>query len=118
MKLAIFMSLFLAQAALADNCVITTTRTACPGHEAESYSKCPGDVQTCSTTTAEASAADCEAAAVTACTNLRYTITKYKTVKATYDGSDFAHGEDFCARDSGSYIVSKNFPYKDKANCQ
>lgn len=114
----IFSTTLIAQVAIAGECVITTTRTACPSQEAVSYSKCPGGVQTCSTTSQTDNAAACEAAAVTSCTNLRLTITKYKKITATFEGQDFSQGEDFCARDSGSYVVSQNFPYKDKQSCQ
>jgi hypothetical protein len=128
MKTQIFFSVLagvlLNGAAFAGDCEITVTRTACPGQEAISYSKCPGDVQTCT----EPSSAyvpgainsndDCANAALAACINTRFTITKYKKITAVYDGQDFDHGRDFCDHDSGTYAVSQNFPYRENSDCK
>lgn len=66
-------------------CVVTTTRSACPGQEAESYKKCDGK-QSCSKTVEAASAEACAAAATNACSNDRLEITKSKTITVTYGG--------------------------------
>jgi hypothetical protein len=74
-----------AQDKAAAACVVTTTRNACPGQEAESYKKCEGK-QSCSKPVEAASAEACAAAATTACSNDRLEITKSKTITVTYDG--------------------------------
>jgi hypothetical protein len=85
--------------AVAGDCAVEYTRTACPGQETESYSKCDGK-QTCVKTEAAASMEACQAASVKACANDRLKITKSKVVKAKFDGKAImsASGkEDFCA---------------------
>lgn len=104
--------------AMAADCVITTTRTACPGKEKESYSKCEDGAQTCSKTLASDSEAECKASALAACKNDRTTITKYKKVTATFSGKDFAKGLDFCDKDAGEYSVKANFPFRNSAKCE
>ena len=84
--------------AAAGDCAVEYIRTACPGKEAESYSKCDGK-QTCVLTEAAATAEACQAAAVNACANDRLTITKSKVIHAKFDGKAImsASGkDDFC----------------------
>jgi len=93
--------LFMAAAgtAVAGECAIEYVRTACPGQEAESFSKCGGK-QSCVLPEAAESAQACQAAALTACANDRLLITKSKVVRANFDGKAVmsASGkEDFCA---------------------
>ena len=103
--------------AMAADCVITTTRTACSADtQDESYKKC-GGLQTCAKTVAADSEAACSAAAITACKNDRFKITKYKTVTAVFAGQDFARGMDFCDKDADGYIVRENFPYRNAPSC-
>ncbi len=77
------------------DCAVTYTRTACPGHEEESYSKCDGQ-QTCTKYVAAFSEAECRAAAVQACANQRLNVTKSKILTVTYQGLPLknASGED------------------------
>ena len=85
--------------AAAGECGIEYTRTACPGQETESYSKCAGK-QSCVLSETAASAEACQAAALKACANDRLKITKSKVVKAKFDGKAVmskSGKEDFCA---------------------
>ena len=84
--------------AAAGECAVEYIRTACPGKETESYSKCGGK-QTCVLTEAAADVAGCQAAAVKACANERLLITKSKVIHAKFDGKPInsASGkDDFC----------------------
>ncbi len=74
-----------ADADEASDCNITITRTACPGHEAESYKKCDGK-QSCSKPAPATSEAACVEAAIKSCSNDRLEITKSKVITATYKG--------------------------------
>jgi hypothetical protein len=67
------------------DCALTTTRSACPGQEAESYKKCDGK-QSCVKSAPADSEQSCQAAAVAACSNDRLTVTKSKVVTATWKG--------------------------------
>jgi hypothetical protein len=93
--------LFMAAAgtAVAGECAVESIRTACPGQEAESFSKCGGK-QSCMTPESAGSTQDCQAAALKACANDRLSITKSKVVHASFDGKAVmsASGkDDFCA---------------------
>jgi hypothetical protein len=89
-----FLSLSIAAQAA---CVVTTTRTACPGKEKESYSKCNG-TKTCSKEdSAAVTPKACEQAAAAACPNTRLTITKSKVVTAKFNGTAVRGGANFCA---------------------
>jgi hypothetical protein len=88
-----------ARTAAAGECAIEYIRTACPGKETESYSKCNG-TQSCVLPEPTDTAAACQSAAVKACANDRLTITKSKVVHAKFDGKAImsASGkDDFCA---------------------
>lgn len=88
-----------AGTAAAGECAIEYIRTACPGKEAESFSKCNGK-QSCVLPEPAESAQACQAAALKACANDRLLITKSKVVHAKFDGKAVmtASGkEDFCA---------------------
>jgi hypothetical protein len=81
------------------DCGIKYTRTACPGKEAESFSKCSGQAS-CTKRVAAASPQACQAAALKACENDRLDVTKSKVILATYKGQPLksASGkDDFCA---------------------
>lgn len=81
------------------DCGVNYTRTACPGKEVESFSKCDGKAS-CVKYVAAASAQACQAAALKACANDRLDITQSKVIAATYKGQPLksASGkEDFCA---------------------
>lgn len=85
--------------AMAGECAIEYVRTACPGKEAESYSKCAGK-QSCVQPEQAADEKACQAAAVKACANDRLTVTKSKVIKAKFDGKAImstSGKEDFCA---------------------
>ena len=79
--------LFMAAAgtAVAGECAIEYVRTACPGQEAESFSKCGGK-QSCVLPESTASTQDCQAAALKGCANDRLSITKSKVIHAKFDG--------------------------------
>jgi hypothetical protein len=81
----------------AGNCVITTTRTACPGQEADSYKKCGGK-PTCDESFAHPTAESCAAEAEEACVNVkdRQQVTKSKTITAKFDGQPVDGGKNFC----------------------
>lgn len=106
----------------AGDCAITTTRTACPGKEKESYAKCPDGAKSCTTTVAATDEKACESAAIESCLNSRIEITKYKKITAKFGKADFSRGRDFCNRDAdyakGKYIVRDNFPFRDKNDCK
>lgn len=96
--LAALFGLALASNAYAAECVVNTNRTACPGKEAESYSKCGGS-KSCDKTEDAGSEAACIAAAKAGCPNSRLDITKSKIVKARFDGKQLKgpFGGSFCA---------------------
>jgi hypothetical protein len=81
-------------------CVLKVTRTACPGKEKESYSKCNGK-QSCDMDDAAASSEDCAAAALKACENTpdRQSITKSKVITALFGGKPVESGKNYCAAD-------------------
>jgi hypothetical protein len=88
-----------ARPAAAGDCGVEYIRTACPGKEAESYSKCDGK-QTCVLTEPAATAEACQAAALKACANDRLTVTKSKVIHAKFDGKALTSAsgkDDFCA---------------------
>jgi hypothetical protein len=112
-KGAFAVALFLCASgvAYAGECVLHVTRTACPGQETVSYSKCNG-AQSCDEKKSAASASQCAAKAKKeGCANSRYEITKYKKVTATYDGVPVQGGKDFC-------VGHPDFPYANKAECK
>src|SRR5258708_978718 len=77
------------------DCAIKYTRTACAGQDAESYKKCAGK-KSCVKYEAASTADACKAAAVSACSNDRLTITESKVINATYQGKSLksASGKD------------------------
>ncbi|MFZ4405143.1 MAG: hypothetical protein ACOYOK_13655 [Pseudobdellovibrionaceae bacterium] len=104
----------------ADQCVITVTRTACPGKEAESYSKCPGGSASCSEVLPDGAAnpEDCAIAATRACNNKRVDITKNKSIVAYYDNQPLVNSKDFCLEKADSlFDPALSFPFRDKADC-
>ncbi len=84
--------------AFAGECIVNTNRTACPGKEAESYSKCGGS-KSCDKEDNADSEAACIAAAKAGCPNSRLDITKSKIVKARFNGKQLPgpYGGNFCA---------------------
>lgn len=94
----------------AGECVLQVTRTACPGQEKESYSKCDGKPG-CTESVPAASASQCALKAKSACANKRLEVTKYKKISATYDGSAVDGGKDFC-------VGHPDFPYAAKPDCK
>jgi hypothetical protein len=95
---AVLLLVAYAGTASAGECAIEYIRTACPGKEVESYSKCAGK-QSCVMPEQTATLAACQAAAVNACANDRLTTTKSKVIKAKFEGKPImsASGkEDFC----------------------
>jgi hypothetical protein len=96
--------------AFAGDCVLQITRTACPGQEKESFSKCDGKAN-CTESVPAASASQCTLKAKSGCTNKRYEITKYKKVSATFDGAPVEGGKDFC-------VGHPDFPFASKPDCK
>jgi hypothetical protein len=94
--------LCLSVPAIAGECVLKTTRVACPGKEKESYSKCGGQAS-CEEKVAADSAKDCAEKAAKSCDNSRPAITKSKTVSATFDGKALESGKSFCATERPDY---------------
>ena len=101
---------FGSMSAMAGECVLNVTRTACPGQEKESFSKCEGKAS-CTEQKTVADAAACSAAATSACANSRTTVTKYKKVTAQLDGTPVQGGKDFCAG-------HPDYPYAAKQDCK
>jgi hypothetical protein len=97
--LAALFVLSMSSNAFAGECSVRYVRTACPGKEVESYSKC-GGAKECNKLEQANSEAACVGAAKRACANSRLDITKSKVITATYDGKvlkgAFAGGN-FCA---------------------
>ena len=110
-------TLAVSASASAAECQLHVSRTACPGKETESYSKCNGK-QSCDTVVDTLDAASCAEAALKSCENKRFDITQYKSVVARFQGVDFAAGRDFCDKDSGSYVVTVNYPFRELADCK
>jgi hypothetical protein len=96
--IAAMFALSFASNAYAGDCSVHYVRTACPGMETESYSKCGGS-KSCDKVEQTPSAAACVGAAKRACANSRLTITKSKVITATYDGKALKgpFGGSFCA---------------------
>ena len=92
----------LAISAFAGECVIKTTRVACPGKEKESFSKCNGQ-PSCEEKVVAATEKECAEKAAAACANNRPTINKSKQVEATFDGKPVEGGKNFCAADRPDY---------------
>jgi hypothetical protein len=88
--------LSLSQAAEA-SCVIHYNRTACPGKETESYSKCNGTKECDKEDSSAVSLKACEQATAAACANTRLTITKSKVVTGKFNGKALRGGANFCA---------------------
>jgi hypothetical protein len=96
--IAVLFALSFASSAYAGECVVHYNRTACPGMEVESYSKCGGPKE-CDKIEQAPSEAACVGAAKRACANSRLTITKSKVITAKYDGKALKgpFGGSFCA---------------------
>ena len=94
--LAAFCFLSLSQVAQA-GCIVHYNRTACPGQEAVSYSKCNGTKECDKEETSAVSLKACEQAAAAACPNSRLTITKSKVITAKFNGTALRGGSNFCA---------------------
>jgi len=109
-SLAVTLFLFASGTAFAGDCVLQVTRTACPGQEKESFSKCDGK-QSCSQSIPAASASQCASKAKSNCANKRYDITKQKKVTATFDGVPVDSGKDFC-------VGHPDYPYANKPDCR
>jgi hypothetical protein len=88
--------------AFAGECVLKTTRTACPGKEKESFSKCNGQAS-CDEKVGADSEKDCAEKAAKSCDNSRPSITKSKTVSATFDGKPVSGGKNVCAAERPDY---------------
>lgn len=109
--LSLGLGLLLASAAAsAGDCVMTITRTACPGQDAVSFSKCAGKAS-CEEKVPAPNAAICATKTRIACANSRRTVTKYKSITATFDGVPVEDGKDFC-------IGHADYPYVDKPDCK
>lgn len=100
----------MAGGAFADDCVLQVTRTACPGKDTESFSKCAGKAS-CSETVPAASASQCTLKAKAACANKRLDVTKNKKVTASFGGAPVDGGKDFCAG-------HPDYPYASKPDCK
>jgi hypothetical protein len=94
--------LCLSVSAIAGECVLKTTRVACPGKEKESFSKCDGKAS-CDEKVAADSAKECAEKAAKSCDNSRPAITKSKTVSATFDGKPIEGGKNVCASERPDY---------------
>jgi hypothetical protein len=109
--LAALFGLSLASNAYAADCVVHYVRTACPGQDTESYSKCDGK-QECDKDEDAATEAACTEAAKKACENARLEITKSKVVTAKFKGNPLKGGNEpggmnFCAADRPDFNKCK-----------
>lgn len=103
--------LFASGVAAAGDCTLHVTRTACPGQEKESFSKCNGTAS-CDEKKSAASASQCASKAKKeGCANSRLNVTKNKKVTAEYDGAPVEGGKDFC-------VGHPDYPYANKADCK
>lgn len=95
---ALFGLTFASNAFAAKDCIVHYNRTACPGKEAESYSKCGGS-KSCDKNEDASTEAECIAAAKAACPNSRLDITKSKVITARFEGKSLKgpYGGSFCA---------------------
>ena len=96
--LSVALLLVLALPALGGECVLKTTRAACPGKDKEAFSKCNGQA-TCEEKLTADSEKDCAEKALKACEINRPGITKSKSISATFDGKPVDGGKNFCAAD-------------------
>jgi hypothetical protein len=96
--------------AMAGECVLQITRTACPSQEKESFSKCGGKAS-CDETVPAATQSQCTLKAKSSCANKRLDVTKYKKVTATFDGAAIDGGKDFCTG-------HPDYPHAAKADCK
>jgi len=94
--------LFLCASAMAGDCVLKTTRTACPGKEKDAYSKCNG-AASCDEQIQADSAKECAEKAIKSCDNSRPAMIKSKEVSAMFDGKPVEGGRNFCATDRADY---------------
>jgi hypothetical protein len=95
---AVAAAFFMSMSVVAEaGCVVHVVRTACPGKEAESYSKCAGKKECDKEESAAVSTKACEQAAASNCPNTRLTITKSKVVTAKFNGKILRGGANFCA---------------------
>lgn len=106
--LAVLFGLSFASSTLAADCVVHYDRTACPGKESESYSKCDGK-KSCYKEEAADTEAACTEAAKKACENSRLEITKSKVITATFKGTALKGPYDgnFCASDRPDFNKCK-----------
>lgn len=93
-------SFLISQTSYAGKCEIHYDRTACPGKEKESYSKCGGE-KTCTKQKREGGASidACRKAATSSCSNSRFNETKSKVISASFDGTPITTSSgksDFC----------------------
>ena len=99
-----FAACLVSSAALAGDCVLHVTRSACAGKEADSFAKCGGKAS-CEDTKKTGSAEACAKAAEKACENAgdRQKVTKSKTISADFDGKPVEGGKNFCAPDRADF---------------
>jgi hypothetical protein len=102
--LACVASLAFAAVAQAGECTLNVTRTACPGKEKESFSKCNG-APACDEVKKTGSAEACAKEAVKACDNVgaRQKITRSKVITAKFNGAPVEGGKNFCAADRSDF---------------
>ena len=92
------------------DCVLHITRTACPGQEKESFTKCNGTAS-CDEIKPASDAAQCASIAKSSCANTRFTTTQYKKITATFNGVTVENNSDFC-------IGHPDYPFAKKADCK
>jgi hypothetical protein len=107
----------LVSSAFAGDCTLHVKRTACTGHEAESFAKCDGKAE-CDQPSDAATADACSKAAADACANSRPQVTKFKVMTATFKGAALAGGYDAsgAASSGGPNFCAANRP--DLNQCQ
>ena len=105
MKISILiLGLFLGLTVQAEGgkCQLHVTREAGPGHESDSYKKCKGE-KSCTEEPTANSLVECAKAAMIACENARFRITKSKSIFASFGDVKLRDGKDFCNPKSSEF---------------
>lgn len=106
---ALFGLTFASNAFAAMDCIVHYNRTACPGKEEESYSKCSGSKE-CDKNEDASTEAACVALAKAACANSRLEITKSKRITARFEGKALKgpYGGNFCSQSRPDFNKCKS----------
>ena len=124
-KIITLLTMMTVSFSLFGECIVNITRTACPGQDSTSYSKCGGK-QSCDKVNEDIEEeAECIKWATKNCRNKRYDVTRKKVNIAYFVDEDgnkkpLNGGADLCDKDNKEvdYIVKRDFPFYDKTECK